>query len=161
MFSKLFGKKKKQNTDQSFDIDTHVDLNTEFKTILTPIDMRHIEHSGKAIGIAAELAKLNNAKFYMLTVSYPFGASMTDFPQDHQPEFEAFVAKQAENTGVSITPLFRSHESASAIISEVAGEVGVDLIVMSSHDPRIADHIFRSNASEVALHTNCSVLVVR
>ena len=36
-----------------------------------------------------------------------------------------------------------------------------DLIVMGSHDPHFTDYLIGSNAAHVALHTPCSVLVVR
>jgi len=138
-----------------------MDLGRTYRKILTPIDMRHADKSGKAIGVATELAKLFGAEYFMLTVWYPLGAHITDDPNAHKPDFEALVNAVRRKTNVSATPIFRAHESAAAAITKVSQEREIDLIVMASHDPRITDHIFNSNASEVALHTSCSVLVVR
>ena len=51
--------------------------------------------------------------------------------------------------------------SISAEIRYTAEELGCDLIVMGSHDPHFTDYLIGSNAAHVALHTPCSVLVVR
>lgn len=167
MFGKLFGSRDKAEKREAKaawrqpDLDIDVDIVSAYRNILTPIDMRHAEQSAKAIGVAAALAKGLQAKYYMLTVAYPFGEHLADMPDDLKPAFETFVSRHAAKAGIDITPVFRTHESATAVIHEVAGEFDIDLIVMASHDPRIADHVFNSNASEVALHNKCSVMVVR
>ena len=51
--------------------------------------------------------------------------------------------------------------SISAEIRYTAEEIGCDLVVMGSHDPHYTDYLIGSNAAHVALHTPCSVLVVR
>ena len=47
------------------------------------------------------------------------------------------------------------------IIQQTVKQHEIDFVVMASHHPRLADHLFGSHASQTALHANCSVLVVR
>jgi len=138
-----------------------IDLGETYRAILVPIDMRHADASTKAMAVAAECARLFGAELHMLTVRDPLGGDIADLPLAHRSEFETYAARQAKLLDIAITPVFRVHESPQRIIAEVAEEFGIDLIVMASHDPKIADHLFGSNASEVALHAPCSVFVVR
>ncbi len=157
---RFFGNKS-STTSVASGTDTNVDLKKLYKRILTPIDMRHATKSGKAIGVAAEFTKAFRAEYFMMTVSYPFGTHLTDDPDAKEAEFNEYVSRISKKTGLKITPVFRLHETASTVITQVSKEFEIDMIVMASHDPRITDHIFNSNASEVARHTSCSVMVVR
>ena len=46
-------------------------------------------------------------------------------------------------------------------IINAAKDLGVDLIAMASHGPLIRDYLLGSNATHVALHVPCSVLILR
>ena len=46
-------------------------------------------------------------------------------------------------------------------IINAAKELSVDLIAMASHGPLIRDYLLGSNATHVALHVPCSVLILR
>lgn len=129
--------------------------------ILVPVDMRHAEASQKAIETAIFFARPAGAEVFILTVANPLGTHMTEMPEAHKPDFEAFVAAEAARFGYPITPVFQSHESANEIIQKVIRQRGVDFVVMATHHPRLADHLFGSHASQTALHADCSVLVVR
>ena len=129
--------------------------------ILVPVDMRHAAVSQQAIGTAVYFARGAGADVFILTVANPFGTHLTDLPEAHRPGFEAFVKGEAERLGYPIAPLFRSHESVNEIVQKVVKQNGIDFVVMASHHPRLTDHLFGSHASQVALHANCSVLVVR
>ncbi|PQA87233.1 universal stress protein [Hyphococcus luteus] len=133
----------------------------EIKTIMLPVDMRHKEQSADAIAMAAQLTKSFGADFYVMTAAHPLGDEITEFPEHHKPEFEKYIQEMASAHGVSITALFRHHQSAEKMILEAAEEIKADLIVMHTHDPKITDHLFGSHASHIALHASCSVMVVR
>lgn len=47
------------------------------------------------------------------------------------------------------------------VLIKAAEDLGVELIVMTSHVPGFIEHIFASNAGYVASHAKCSVYVVR
>lgn len=46
-------------------------------------------------------------------------------------------------------------------IIKAAKELSVDLVAMASHGPMGSDYLLGSNASHVALHAPCSVLILR
>lgn len=46
-------------------------------------------------------------------------------------------------------------------IINAAKELSIDLIAMASHGPLIRDYLLGSNATHVALHVPCSVLILR
>ena len=56
--------------------------------------------------------------------------------------------------------MIREGAPASTIL-DVAGELSVDMIVIGSHDPGLADYFLGSVAARVVRHAHCSVLVVR
>lgn len=129
--------------------------------ILVPVDMRHAEASQKAIETAIYFARPTGAAVFILTVANPLGTHMTEMPEAHRPEFEALVEAEAARLDYPITPLFQSHESANETIQKVIKQHGMDFVVMATHHPRLADHLFGSHASQTALHADCSVLIVR
>jgi universal stress protein F len=49
----------------------------------------------------------------------------------------------------------------AAEILQAATDIDADMIVISSHDPGVADYFIGSVAARVVLHAHCSVLVVR
>ena len=131
------------------------------KRILVPVDMRHAAVSQKAIETAVYFARPGGSEVLILTVANPLGTHITDMPEAHKPAFEAFVKREAEALDYPIKPLFKSHESVNEIIQQTVKQHEIDFVVMASHHPRLADHLFGSHASQTALHANCSVLVVR
>nr|WP_321359842.1 universal stress protein [uncultured Hyphomonas sp.] len=129
--------------------------------ITVPVDMRHKEASRLAVEAAVYMARQAGAKVSILTVAKPLGTHLTDMPEAHKPEFNAFVTEEAERLGHAITPLFASHEAVNETIQKVIEKHGVDFVVMATHHPRLTDHLFGSHASQTALHANCTVLIVR
>lgn len=129
--------------------------------ILVPVDMRHREASQLAVESAVYLARQAGAKVSILTVINPLGTHLTEMPEARKPDFEAFVAAEAERLSHAITPLFESHEAVNETIQKVIAKQGVDFVVMATHHPKLSDHLFGSHASQTALHANCSVLILR
>lgn len=129
--------------------------------ILVPVDMRHQEASQKAVAAAVYLARPAAAEVSILTVANPLGTHLTEMPEAHKPEFDAFVAGEAERLVHTITPLFESHEAVNDTIRRVIDKKDVDFVVMATHHPRLTDHLFGSHASQTVLHANCSVLILR
>lgn len=129
--------------------------------IMVPVDMDEKEQSAGALAMAARLAKDFSAKLYVMTAERPLGGDLTEYPEHHKPEFEAFIDKTAKAYGIGVEPLFRHHQSAEKMILDTAEEIKADLIVMATHDPKFTDRFFGSHASHVALNAACSVMVVR
>jgi len=134
-----------------------------YSKIMVPVDMRHRERSQKALDTAADLARHFGATMILLTVDHPLGHhSLQELPEQHKPAFDAFVAEEKAALGVDkLEAVFSHADVAHQRIREEAEHLRVDLIVMHSHDPRLSDYLFGSNASRVVLHAPCSVMVVR
>ena len=127
--------------------------------VLVPVDLDHPEAAGKAMSTAQALARDSAARLTAISIAPMVADDMTAAPPDYQAKLEAYVA------GVEGSPKpegeLRIAGSVSGEIRFFAQENGVDLVVMASHDPRATDFLIGSNAAHVALHTRCSVMVVR
>jgi len=137
------------------------DISGEYKRILTPVDLRHTQESEKAIQTAIRLSKEFGATFHILTVPFPVEDTLAYKPEVHKTEFEYFCDRIGKLCGVDVVSIFRPHESPKSTILSVSEDFDIDLIVMASHNPNLSDYIFRSNASNIALHFPGSVMVVR
>jgi nucleotide-binding universal stress UspA family protein len=128
-----------------------------FRKLLVPVDLDYPETSAKAMEVARSMARAEGASVTVISVQ-PIVIDETGAPPpDYQPKMDAFLARQ----GGGVAGILRLGGSISAEIRQAAEAIGADLIVMGSHDPHFTDYLIGSNAAHVALHTACSVLVVR
>ncbi len=136
-----------------------------FHKIMVPVDLAHAESLGKAMAVAAGLARTHGASLTIVgvTTAQPSGVAHT--PQEFERKLAAFAAEQAGALGVEIGHIVRlSHDPAidkDDLLEEVVEGEGFDLVVMASHVPGIAEHVFASNAGSLAAHSRASVFVVR
>ena len=128
-----------------------------YKKILIPVDLEYPEVAAKAMETAKTFASAEGAALTVITVQPVVIDESGHPPPDYQPKMDAYLAKH----GSGMTGILKLGGSISAEIRYAAEELGVDLIVMGSHDPHFTDYLIGSNAAHVALHTPCSVLVVR
>ncbi len=128
-----------------------------YKKILIPVDLDSPEGAAKAMETAKEIADAEGASLTVISVQPIFIDETGHPPPNYQPKMDAYLAK----LGGDIKGVLKLGGSISAEIRYTAEELGCDLIVMGSHDPRFTDYLIGSNAAHVALHTPCSVLVVR
>jgi nucleotide-binding universal stress UspA family protein len=128
-----------------------------YKKILLPVDLDYPEVAAKAMEVAREMASAEGASLTVISVQPIVIDESGTPPPDYQPKMEAYLAKN----GGQIKGLLKLGGSISAEIRYAAEEIGADLIVMGSHDPHFTDYLIGSNAAHVALHTPCSVMVVR
>ena len=132
-----------------------------YRKILLPVDLDYPESAAKAMEVATEMARAEGASLTVISVQPIILDESGTPPPDYQPKLDTYLAKHFQNSGVGITGLLKLGGSISAEIRYAAEEIGADLIVMGSHDPHFTDYLIGSNAAHVALHTPCSVLVVR
>lgn len=137
-----------------------------YSKIMVPVDLAHIDRLEKALTTAADLAKL-----YAIPVCYVGVSASAPSPIAHTPaEFSAKMKKfsedQAGKYGLPETSsaAYISHDPAIDLddtLMKAARDSGADLVVMASHVPGLAEHIFASNAGYFASYSEVSVLVVR
>lgn len=136
-----------------------------YAKIMVPVDLRHTEKLDKALATAADLSNYYKAPVQLVGVT---ATAPTDVA--HNPEeFATKLAEYAAAEGARYGCAFGSHAITSpdpAIdlddrLGREAHDIGADLIVMASHVPGFAEHIFSSNAGYLASHTDISVFIVR
>ncbi len=128
-----------------------------FKKILIPVDLDYPDVAAKAMETAKGLAAAEGAALTVISVQPLAIDESGNPPPDYQPKMDAYLAGQ----GGDLKGILKLGGSISAEIRYAAEELETDLIVMGSHDPHFTDYLIGSNAAHVALHTPCSVLVVR
>ncbi len=136
-----------------------------FTKILVPLDLGHLDNLSGALSVAAQMAKSHNAEVIYVGVYGNLPTEDVPPPQDYSAKLKAFSDEQAAAHDITTTsvPVF-SHdpqaELTSALLS-AAADANADLIVMASHIPGWAEHIFHSNAGYIASYAPISVFVVR
>jgi nucleotide-binding universal stress UspA family protein len=136
-----------------------------FKKIMVPVELGHLASLDKALKTAADLARANDAEIAFVEIYGPLASGAGKNPPDHAAKLRTFATEQAAAHGVkaSAVPVF-SHdptaELTSALMSAIT-DTGADAVVMASHVPGWAEHIFHSNAGYIACHAPVSVFVVR
>lgn len=140
-----------------------------YQTILLPIDLGHRSSWARALPTALALVGRFGAVLHLMTVvpEIDLGMTAVQFPKDYglrareeaRQRLEAFARDRLPPPGQA-----RLHVGHGVIYKEIlntAGEVGADLIVMSSHRPELRDYLLGPNSARVVRHAGCSVLVVR
>jgi nucleotide-binding universal stress UspA family protein len=128
-----------------------------FKKILVPVDLDYPDVAAKAMETAKAMARAEGAELTVISVQPVVIDETGHPPPDYQPKLDAYIAAQ----GGGMKGVLKLGGSVSAEIRYTAEELGIDLIIMGSHDPHFTDYLIGSNAAHVALHTPCSVMVVR
>ena len=135
--------------------------------ILVPLPVESAKTGSPALAMAVELAKAHGAKIVLFHVVEEMpGYVAVHLPADLRKNAAAAArddmeaAAKAHGIDGSADIVVREGNPAADIL-DFANDTGVDMIVMSSHDPGIADYLLGSVAARVVRHAHCSVLVVR
>jgi len=137
-----------------------------YRRILVPVDLDHADKLTKALDLAGETAKKNEAEIVYLDVvdAVPTTTALTE-GERMADRLARFASDQGKRHGIKVTDmvLLRSdlHLNVGSDIVKAAEEEECDLIVMASHIPGFKDHFLSSNAGYVAAHAPLSVYVVR
>ena len=136
-----------------------------YKKIMVPVDLAHIQRLGKAIDSATDLAKLYGLPICFVGVTVEAPSAVAHNPAEFSAKLKAFGETQSQTHGLTIeTKAVTDHDPAAdlhLVLIGAAKDIGADLIIMASHVPGLAEHIFASNAGAVASHAEVSVFVVR
>ena len=136
-----------------------------YTKIMVPVDLAHVEKLDQAITTAADLARHYGIPVCYVGVTTEAPTSVAHTPKEYSEKLRAFGASQAEQHGLDVTTkAYPSHDPTVDLdrtLIDAAEECGADLIVMASHVPGVADHVFHSHAGTVASYSKVSVFVVR
>jgi nucleotide-binding universal stress UspA family protein len=153
-----------RNADKAVPAHSHLE-SLMYKKIMVPVDLRHTDKLDKALATAADLAKFYKAGVELVGVTASAASSIAHTPEEFALKLEAFAEAEGRKYGVS----FESHAITSPDpvidlddrLGREAHDIGADLIVMGSHVPGFAEHLFASRAGYLASHSDISVFVVR
>ncbi|WP_170476814.1 universal stress protein [Ruegeria arenilitoris] len=136
-----------------------------FEHIMFPVDLHMPPEVYKAAKVATEVAKWQNAKITLVSVTGTQPGDVTQSESSITADLAALAEKLSEQSGSEVDTL-NIHSVDVAIevdgdLRRAAEDMGADLIVVGTHAPRITDHIFSSHAGYLAKHAKMSVFVVR
>jgi nucleotide-binding universal stress UspA family protein len=131
-----------------------------FKRILVPVDLAHEWSWRDALPAAARQAQDHGAELIAMTVVPEIDPDdLKRRPQDSVGDLKKLLGEHVPE-GLNADAVVKTG-SVHRQIRRTAEERGVDLIVMASHHPEWTDYVIGSNAAQVVLHADCSVLVLR
>lgn len=138
-----------------------------FSRLLVAVDAS--EASNRALDKALELAGLTGASVLALAVEGPLPAYAATVGEvdEVKREKDAFFGRLADDVheraiaaAVDVEVELRAGHAAE-LISRVAQDRGVDLIVLGHRGHFLRDHLLGSTADRVAEHAECPVMIVK
>lgn len=136
-----------------------------FTTLIVPVDLAHTDQMEKAVTAAADLAKLYGAKAHMVGVTMSGPTKVATGEADFTEKLTNFATLCSDTHGATFKPVVKLSNDLSidldSVLMDTAEELQADLIVMASHTPGLAEHLFASNAGYIASHMKTSVMVIR
>jgi nucleotide-binding universal stress UspA family protein len=136
-----------------------------YKKIMVPVDLVHADKLALALDTAANLAKLYKIPVVYVGVTASLPGPLGHNPEEYAKKLKEFADDQGVRHGIATDskPVV-SHDPAvdldEALVKTVH-DTGSNLVVMSTHIPNVADHVWPSNGGRLATHTDASVFLVR
>lgn len=124
---------------------------------MIPVDPGTPEIASKALEIGKWMAQQSDAEVLLISIADKPGSEAAE--AEAEAQLQAMI--DAERGDLRMDGVLTLGGRVADEIRFAAEEMGVDLIVMASHEPRLSDLLFGSKSTQVALHTHCCVLVVR
>ncbi len=136
-----------------------------FSKIMVPVDLGHLETLAPALEEAGRLAAWHGAALCYVGVTAATPGPLGHTPKEFAARLDAFAAGEGARCGRPASGhAIISHDPAVDLnhrLIDAIRETGADLVVMGSHRPGWAEHIFSSHAGYVASHAPISVMVIR
>lgn len=137
-----------------------------YERIMIPVDLARVDELDRQVDAAAILGKASGAEMHLVAVTGK--AKPHDGSHDtsaFERRLDEFAAGKGKEHGVTFnTRTILTSDAYSDLkkrIYEQVDELGVDLIVLGSHEPGWVDHFLPSTSTTIIKHVSCSVLVVR
>jgi nucleotide-binding universal stress UspA family protein len=136
-----------------------------YKKIMVPVDLSHSDKLKKALTTAADLSRFYKASVQLVGVTGTEPSSVAHNPEEFATRLNDFAAAESARYGVDFAAHAITCPDPTVDLDDRLGreahDIGADVIVMASHVPGLAEHIFSSNAGYLASHSDISVFVVR
>lgn len=136
-----------------------------FTKILIPIDLAHADKLEKAVSTGAKLANSENIPVIFTAVTSSAPGPLGHTPDEFRAKLDSFAAGKASEFGISASGhAVIAHDPATDLedsLLKAVEETGADLVVMATHVPNLADHVWPANGGRIASHADVSVFLVR
>lgn len=136
-----------------------------FKKIMIPVDLAHQDEMGRALDVAADLARSHDGALLLVSVTSGLPGSSGHNPGEFRAALSKMAGEVSAKSGLSVdSHTIISPDPTVTMAKDLvaaAAETDSDLIVMATHLPGIMDHIFGSHGGYVASHARMSVLLIR
>ena len=136
-----------------------------YSNIMVPVDLTHRDRLSRSLDCAGELARLWSAKVTYVGVTSSAPGELAHNPKEFQEVLDGFAREQGEKFGVEAAGHAAiSHDPSIDLdktLLKATDDIGADLVVMESHVPNIADHIWHSHGGTLASNADVSVMLVR
>ncbi len=136
-----------------------------YRKIMVPVDLAHTDSLGNALQVAADLSNHYDAPIVYVGITTSLPGPVAHNPEAFTRKLNAFAEEQASRHGITgEARTYISHDPARDLdttLMKAIKENGVDLVIMASHTPGMAEHLFASNAGYLAQHAPISVFVIR
>lgn len=136
-----------------------------FRKILTPVDLAHADALSRALEVSADMAQRYGAEIVYVGVTAQTPGEVARTTEEYERKLSAFAAAEGEKHGCKASAhMVVSHDPAvdlNTSLMQAADEIGADLIVMGTHIPGLAEHVWASHGGAVASHAGISVFLVR
>ncbi len=137
-----------------------------YSRILVPVDLEEPSSWEKAVPVARAMAETFEASVTLCTVVPDSVAAIE--AQWSRLSYKALLDSASAKLGLLASELGGTELATEVGMGNIAGgilsvaeKIEADLIVLSSHRPKMKDWLLGANASRVVRHAKCSVLVVR
>lgn len=136
-----------------------------YQTIIVPVDLGHAERLGKAMDVAADLAKHYDAQVIYVGVTATAPDDVAHNPAEFTKKLESLSQEQAEKHGIrtqakAITTPDPAVEVDKTLIRAI-DELNADLVVMGSHHPGVWQNLISHHGANLAAHADVSLFIVR
>lgn len=136
-----------------------------YQKILVPVDLAHADKLEKAIQTAVDLATHYKAEICFCGVGTNTPSEVAHTPKEFEQKLSEFAKGCNTKFGVVATASAHISDDPAVDLSKAliakADELNADLIVMATHVPGVADHVFASHGGYVASYSDISVMLVR
>jgi len=136
-----------------------------FNNIMVPVDLAHADKLEHALSCAGDLAQHYGAKVTYVGVAATTPTSVAHTPAEFSEKLAQFAKAQSEQHGIAAEAMaVTSHDPSTDLdptLIKAIDDAHADLVVMASHIPNVADHIWPSNGGTIARHAKVSVMLVR
>ncbi|PWR03497.1 universal stress protein UspA [Meridianimarinicoccus roseus] len=133
--------------------------------IMVPVDLAHADRLPRALETAALLGRAAQAKVTYVGVTAETPTGLGHNPDEYADRLAQFAQEQGEQHGITTAArAYASHDPAIDLndtLLKAADDLEADCIVIASHIPNVADHLWPSHGGAVARRAKASVFVVR